>query len=106
MRAGCFLPIPLAGVPAIYCLHSSELLTLFKGNTMKNVQKAALGSTLAGGLLAAQSASAALSAEVGTGLTAIQTDALALVDLIWPVVVAVTVAFVMFKIFKRGVAKV
>jgi len=73
---------------------------------MKTVQKAALGSTLAGGMLAAQSASAALSTEIGTGLTAIQTDALALVDLIWPVVVAVTVAFIMFKIFKRGISKV
>jgi hypothetical protein len=60
-----------------------------------------------GGLLAtAQSANAALSTEIGTGLTGIQTDALALVDLVWPVVVAVTSAFIIFKLFKRGVSKV
>ena len=51
-------------------------------------------------------ANAALSTEIGTGLTGIQTDALALVDLIWPVVVAVTSAFIIFKLFKRGVSKV
>jgi|GEM_PF-3424938 len=55
---------------------------------------------------AAQSAHAALSAEIGTGLTLIQTDALALVDLVWPVVAALTAAFIMFKIFKRGANKI
>ena len=51
------------------------------------------------------SSQAALSVEIGTGLTAIQTDALALVDLMWPVVIAISVAFLMFKIYKRGVSK-
>lgn len=66
----------------------------------------ALVAGTAGMLAGAQSASAALSTEIGTGLTAIQTDALALVDLVWPVVVAVTGAFIIFKLFKRGVSKV
>jgi len=51
-------------------------------------------------------ASAALSTEVATGLTALQTDALALIDLVWPVVVAITIGFVVLKLFKRGVSKV
>ena len=60
-----------------------------------------------GGLLGAtHQANAALSTEIGTGLTAIQTDALALVDLVWPVVIAVTGAFIVFKLFRRGVSKV
>jgi len=57
-------------------------------------------------MASAGSAMAALSTEIGTGLTAIQTDALALVDLVWPVVVAITGAFIIFKLFKRGVSKV
>ena len=67
---------------------------------------AVTSATAASTALLAQNASAALSAEIGTGLTAISVDALALVDLVWPVVVAITAAFVAFKIFKRGVAKV
>lgn len=62
---------------------------------------------LAAGLLGVVgSASAALSTEVGTAITALQTDALALVDLVWPMVAAVSVAFVIFKLYKRGIAKV
>lgn len=67
---------------------------------------AALAAMTGGALLTVQNASAALSTEIGTGLTAISTDALALVDLVWPVVVSVTGAFIIFKLFKRGVAKV
>jgi len=66
---------------------------------------AIIGATI-GALFGSATASAALSTEVATGLTALQTDALALVDLLWPVVVAITVAFVMFKLFKRGTSKV
>ena len=51
-------------------------------------------------------AEAALSAVIGTTLTGIQADALALVDLVWPVVGAVTGGFILFKIFKRGANKV
>lgn len=45
---------------------------------------------------------AALNAGVATAFTALQTDALALVDLIWPVVTAITVAFIIVRLFKRG----
>ena len=69
----------------------------------KKLSVAALSAATLGGM---QSAHAALSTEIGTGLTGIQTDALALVDLVWPVVIAVTSAFIVFKLFKRGVAKV
>ena len=69
----------------------------------KNALILGAGSTAA---LLAGSASAELPAGVSTAMTAIQTDALAMVDLAWPVVTAITVAFVLFKIFKRVVAKV
>jgi hypothetical protein len=36
------------------------------------------------------------------GLTQLQTDVLAMVDLIWPVMVAITVAFILLRVFKRG----
>ncbi|MDD4972612.1 MAG: hypothetical protein PHT07_24535 [Paludibacter sp.] len=49
---------------------------------------------------------AALPAVVGTTLTAVQTDGLALIDLIWPVVGAITGGFILFKLFKRGASKV
>ena len=49
---------------------------------------------------------AALPAVVGTTLTDIQTDALAAIDLVWPVVLAVLAGFVIMKIVKRGVNKV
>ena len=69
----------------------------------KNALILGAGSTA---VLLAQSAAAELPAGVGTAMTAISTDALAMVDLAWPVVSAVAVAFVLFKIFKRVVAKV
>jgi len=58
-----------------------------------------------GAALYSAASQAALSSEISTGLTSIQTDALALVDLMWPVVIAISVAFLMFKIYKRGVSK-
>jgi hypothetical protein len=51
-------------------------------------------------------ASAALPAVVGTTLTAISTDGMALVDLVWPVVGAITGGFILFKLFKRGASKI
>ena len=69
----------------------------------KNALILGAGSTA---VLLAQSASAALPAGVGTAMTAIETDALAMVDLAWPVVTAVAVSFILFKIFKRVVSKV
>jgi len=44
---------------------------------------------------------AALNAGVSAGFTGLQTDALALVDLAWPVVIAVTVAFIIIGLFKK-----
>ena len=69
----------------------------------KNALILGAGSTA---VLLAQSAAAELPAGVGTAITAIQTDALAMVDLAWPVVSAIAVAFILFKIFKRVVSKV
>jgi hypothetical protein len=45
---------------------------------------------------------AALPAAAVTGLTTLQTDVLDLVDEIWPVMVAITVAFILLRVFKRG----
>lgn len=47
------------------------------------------------------SAFAALPAGVSTGLSSIQADGLALVDLIWPVVIAFVGAAIVLKLFKR-----
>lgn len=57
-------------------------------------------------LTSAMGASAALPPEIGVGLTTIEGDALAIVALVWPVVIAVTGAFILFKLFKRGTSKV
>lgn len=54
----------------------------------------------------AGSAMAALPAAIGTELTTIQTDGLALADLVWPVVIALVGAVVMFKLFKRFASKI
>jgi hypothetical protein len=50
-------------------------------------------------------AEAALNAGVATAFTALETDALALIDLIWPVVTAVTVGFIIIQLFKKGAGK-
>lgn len=49
---------------------------------------------------------AAVPAIVGTSLTGVQTDALALIDLIWPVIVAITGGFILISIFKRAAGKI
>lgn len=51
------------------------------------------------------SAAAALNAGVAAGFTGLQTDALALVDLAWPVVIAITVAFIVIGLFKKAAQK-
>lgn len=51
-------------------------------------------------------ASAALPAAVTTAFTDLQTDALALIDLAWPVVVAVTVGFILIGLFRRAANQV
>lgn len=49
---------------------------------------------------------AALDEGIESGLAIVQTDGLALQGLLWPVVIAITAGFVMFKLFKRGAAKI
>ncbi len=51
-------------------------------------------------------AHAVLPAGVATGFTQIQTEGLEMADLAWPVVIALTVALILFKLYKRFVGKV
>ena len=52
-------------------------------------------------LASVQSAFAALPVIIGTTLTTVSADAVALGDLIWPVVVTIFGAVLLFKLFKR-----
>lgn len=52
------------------------------------------------------SAFAALPEGATTAFTTLQTDALDLLDLAWPVVIAVTVGFIILKMFKKAAGKV
>lgn len=64
--------------------------------------------TLASGavvLMSIAEAQAALNAGVSTAFTTLQTDGLALVDLAWPVVTALTVAFIIIGLFKKAANK-
>ena len=67
---------------------------------MKNLYKAGVGFVL---FTMASIASAALPLVVGTTLTDIQTDSLALIDLVWPVVGVITGALPLILI--NGFAK-
>ena len=69
----------------------------------KNILVAVFVATIA---MFGVAAEAALSTAIGTTLTAVQVDGLALVDLLWPVIGAITGAFILFKLFKRGASKV
>lgn len=51
-------------------------------------------------------AHAALPEGVAIGFTQVQTDGLAMADLAWPVVIALTVSLILFKLYKRYIAKV
>ena len=51
------------------------------------------------------SAFAALPAEVGTSITALLTDVGLMFAALWPLWVAVTVGFLLPKMFKRGVSR-
>lgn len=51
-------------------------------------------------------ASAALPTVVGATISGIQTDGLALIDLVWPVVGAIIGGFILIKLFKRGASKI
>lgn len=50
----------------------------------------------------AAGAHAALPEGASTAFTTIQTDGLALIDLAWPVAVAITGGFILLKLFKRA----
>lgn len=56
--------------------------------------------------LTSGAAFAALPSGVSEGLTTIKTDGLALVDLVWPVIIALVGAAIVMKLFKRFVNKV
>lgn len=56
-------------------------------------------------LMSIADAQAALNAGVATAFTTLQTDGLALVDLAWPVVTALTVAFIIIGLFKKAANK-
>jgi hypothetical protein len=71
----------------------------------KQVKQTFVAMAIAFLMLAVGTAEATLSTVVGTTITTIQTDALALVDIVWPVVGAITAAFLMFKLFKRSTSK-
>lgn len=50
-------------------------------------------------------AHAELPAAATTAFTTVQTDGLALIDLAWPVAVAITGGFILLGLFKKGVKK-
>ncbi len=77
-----------------------------KLNAFQKRRAAQIASLVAAGLMTMEQANAALSTAIGSTLTEIQADGLALVDLVWPVVGAITGAFILFKLFKRGSAKI
>lgn len=57
-------------------------------------------------VVSSQSAMAALPAGIATELTAIQTDGLALADLVWPVLLILLGAAILMKLAKRFLGKV
>jgi hypothetical protein len=60
--------------------------------------------TVITGIVASSSAHALVPAEASAALTGISTDAGALIAEGWPVITAIVVSFVLFKIFKRIVS--
>lgn len=66
--------------------------------TRVNAARTAVVGALLG---AAASANAALPTGIDTELESIKTDGLAMADLVWPVVITLFGALVLFKLFKR-----
>lgn len=60
----------------------------------------------AGALLVGFGAHAELPAGIATSLTSIQTDGLAMADLVWPIVIVLSGAVILFKLYKRFIGKV
>jgi hypothetical protein len=57
-------------------------------------------------IVGSSSAMAALPAGISAELSSVQTDGLALADLVWPVVIALFGSLLMFKLFKRFGSKI
>ncbi len=53
--------------------------------------------------LSVETVMAALPTAATDAVTTVQTDALAMVDAVWPYVAAITVAFVIYRIFRRAI---
>jgi len=69
----------------------------------KNIAKR-FGAKIATGtalVIGSASAMAELPTAISTGMTEVQTDGLAMADLMWPVVIAIFGALLLFKLFKR-----
>lgn len=56
-------------------------------------------------LLGSSAAFAELPAGATAAITQLQTDGLAMIEAYWPVVTALTVAFILIKLFKKGANK-
>jgi len=50
-------------------------------------------------------AEAALNAAIAPAFTQLQADSLELVDLVWPVLIAVTIAFIILRLFPKAANK-
>jgi hypothetical protein len=68
--------------------------------------RVAFASTVAAVIAAPSVAFAALPLGATTAFSTVQTDALELIDLAWPVVIAVTSGFILVKLFKKAASKV
>lgn len=64
-----------------------------------------LVSLAAGAAVLSGSANAVLDASIATGLTSLQTDFSALLSLVYPVMIAITVALVIFGLVKGFIKK-
>lgn len=73
-----------------------------KGSIRRRIAQA----VAAGASVVAVQAHAALPTAATEAFTNLKTDALSLIDLVWPVVGAITVGFVLISLFKRGASKV
>lgn len=69
---------------------------------MKNVKMKIAGLVTVATGFVATSAHAALPDGAATAFTAVQTDGLALLDLAWPVAVAITGGFIILGLFKKA----
>ncbi len=73
---------------------------------MKFSKQTVAGLVLAPLALLATSAHAAIDPAVDAAFTSMQTDSLAMIGKGWPILAAITVAFIGVKIFKRVAGKV